>query len=74
MDRAEAEAIYDSGRDACVQFILDLATRVQQLDERLVRLETQARQDSRTCSPPPSQDPPETRSQRRAEARAKARS
>ena len=25
MDRAEAEAIYDSGREACVQFILDLA-------------------------------------------------
>jgi hypothetical protein len=24
MDRAEAEAIYDSGREACVEFILDL--------------------------------------------------
>jgi hypothetical protein len=34
VERAEAEAIYDSGRDACVQFILDLASRVQQLDER----------------------------------------
>ena len=73
MERAEAEAIYDSGRDACVQFILDLAARVQQLDERLARLEAQTRQDSRTSSKPPSQDPPKTRAQRRAEARAKAK-
>ncbi|MGP0035541.1 MAG: DUF6444 domain-containing protein, partial [Solirubrobacteraceae bacterium] len=54
MDRVEAEAIYDSGREACVQFILDLASRVQQLDQRLERLEAQARQDSRTSSKPPS--------------------
>ena len=73
MDRAEAEAIYDSGREACVQFILDLASRVQQLDQRLERLEAQARQDSRTSSKPPSTDPPKTRAQRRAEARAKAK-
>jgi transposase len=73
MDRAEAEAVYDSGREACVQFILDLATRVQRLDERLARLEAQARQDSRTSSRPPSSDPPRTRAQRRAEARAKAK-
>ena len=73
MDRAEAEAIYDSGRDACVQFILDLAARVQQLDERLMRLEAQGRQDSRTSSMPPSSDSPKTRAQRRAEARAKAK-
>jgi transposase len=73
MERAEAEAIYDSGRDACVQFILDLAARVRQLDERLARLEAQARQDSRTSSRPPSSDPPKTRAQRRAEARARAK-
>jgi transposase len=73
VDRAEAEAIYDSGREACVQFILDLASRVRQLDERLERLEAQARQDSRTSSRPPSLDPPKTRAQRRAEARAKAK-
>ena len=35
MDRAEAEAIYDSGREACVEFILDLAGRVKQHEERL---------------------------------------
>jgi transposase len=73
MERAEAEAIYDSGRDACVQFILDLDSRVQQLDERLVRLEARTREALRTSSKPPSQDPPKSRGQRRAEARAKAK-
>jgi len=73
MDRAEAEAIYDSGREACVQFILDLAARVREMDERLSRLEAQARQDSRTSSKPPSMDPSKSRAQRRAEARAKAK-
>jgi len=73
MDRAEAEAIYDSGRDACVDFILDLAGRFAEHEDRLKRLEDQGRQDSRTSSKPPSQDPPKTRQQRRAEARAKAK-
>ncbi|MGZ6617743.1 MAG: IS66 family transposase [Solirubrobacteraceae bacterium] len=73
MERAEAEAIYDAGREVCVQFILDLAARVEALEERLSRLEAQARQDSRTSSKPPSLDPPKTRAQRRAEARAKAK-
>ena len=54
MDRAEAEAIYDAGREACVEFILDLAGRVEQHEDRLKRLEEQARQDSRTSSKPPS--------------------
>jgi len=73
MDRAEAEAIYDSGREACVQFIVDLANRFAQHEDRLKRLEEQARQDSRTSSRPPSADPSQTRAQRRAEARAKAK-
>ena len=73
MDRAEAEAIYDAGRETCVQFMLDLAARVEALEERLSRLEAQARQDSRTSSRPPSSDPPKTRAQRRADARAKAK-
>ena len=73
MERAEAEAIYDAGREVCVEFILQLAARVEQLEERLVRLEALARQDSRTSSKPPSTDPPKTRAQRRAEARARAK-
>jgi transposase len=56
-----------------VQFILDLAARVELHEDRLRRLEAQARRDSRTSSRPPSSDPPRTRRQRRAEARAKAR-
>jgi transposase len=73
MDRAEAEAVYDAGREVCVEFILELAARVEQHEERLARLEAQVRQDSRTSSKPPSSDPPRTRAQRRAEARAKAK-
>ena len=73
MDRAEAEAVYDSGREACVEFILELANRFVQHEDRLKRLEEQARQDSRTSSRPPSMDPPKSRAQRRAEARAKAK-
>ena len=73
MDRAEAEAIYDAGRDVCVQFILDLAAGCRSIEERLSGLEAQARQDSRTSSKPPSMDPPKSRAERRAEARAKAK-
>jgi transposase len=73
MDRAEAEAIYDGGRERCVGFMLQLAASVERLEERIRRLEEQARRDSRTSSKPPSQDPPKTRQQRRAEARAKAK-
>jgi transposase len=77
MDRAQAEAVYDSGREACVEFLLELTSGYEEqiagLEERIRRLEEQARRDSRTSSKPPSQDPPKTRQQRRAEARAKAK-
>ena len=73
MERSEAEAIYDAGRDVCVRVILDLAAEVEQHSERLRRLEELARRDSRTSSTPPSQDPPKTRAERRAQARAKAK-
>jgi transposase len=73
MDRAEAEAIYESGRVVCVELILSLAAGVERHEDGLRRLEEQARQDSRTSSRPPSMDPPKTRAQRRAEARAKAK-
>jgi hypothetical protein len=61
MDRVDAEAIYDSGRVACVEFILDLVGRFAQHEDRLKRLEEQARRDSRTSSKPPSADPPKSR-------------
>jgi hypothetical protein len=31
MDRAEAEAVYDAGREACVEFLLELAKTTAQL-------------------------------------------
>ena len=77
MDRAEAEAVYDAGREACVEFLLELTSgydaQIARLEERIRRLEEQARRDSRTSSKPSSTDPPMTRQQRRAEARAKAK-
>jgi transposase len=77
VERLEAEAIYDAGRDACVEFLLELDSRfereVGQLRERVARLEEQERRDSRNSSSPPSQDPPKTRAERRAEARVKAK-
>ncbi len=80
MERAEAEAIYDSGRERCVDFILELARGFEQLsaanarvEARVARLEEQTRSSSRNSSKPPSQDPPKSRKQRRAEARAKAK-
>jgi transposase len=77
MDRAAAEAVYDQGREACVAFVLELTSaydaQIAGLEERLRRLEVAARQDSRTSSTPPSQDPPKSRQQRRAEARLKAK-
>ena len=87
VERAEAEAVYDSGRERCVEFVLELARGLERLtvesarveersarvEERLRRLEEQTRSDSRNSSTAPSADPPKTRQQRRAEARAKAK-
>ena len=54
MDRAAAEAVYDQGREGCVAFLLELTSaydaQIAGLEERLRRLEVQARQDSRTSS------------------------
>lgn len=54
MERAEAEAIYDAGREAVVALLL-------RLDERVSELERRLGQTSRNSSMPPSQDPPGTR-------------
>ena len=77
MERAEAEAIYDSGREACVEFLVEMTARyerhITRLEARIERLEEQAGQSSRNSSKPPSQDPPKTRQERRRQARAKAK-
>lgn len=80
MERSEAEAIYDSGRERCVEVVIELAGmlgRVQgqceRLEERVRRLEEQLRKDSSNSSSPPSQDPPASRAERRAVAREEAK-
>lgn len=57
MDRAEAEAIYDAGREACVEVLLALGKRVEQLERRVERLEEELRRNSDNSSLPPSADP-----------------
>lgn len=73
MERSEAEAIYDSGREACVEFLMGVADRQLRLEERLRAVEQKASASSRNSSQAPSTDAPKTRQQRRAEAREKAK-
>ena len=72
MERAEAEAIYDQGRDVVVRVLVELSAqnerlvgqveqltaRVARQEERIGQLERQAKRSSRNSSRPPSQDPP----------------
>ncbi len=66
MERAEAEAVYDAGRDACVEFLVELTARherqIARLEARLERLEEKLRESSENSSRPPSTDPPGMRS------------
>jgi len=73
VERSEAEAIYDSGREACVEFLMGVRDRQLRLEERLRVLEAKASASSRNSSSPPSTDAPKTRQQRRVEAREKAK-
>ena len=73
MERSEAEAIYDSGREACVEFLMGVMDQQLRSEERLQTLEQKTSASSRTSSSPPSADVPKTRQQRRAEAREKAK-
>lgn len=73
MDRGEAEAIFDAGRERCVEVLLELAGRVRGLEDRVGRVEARRAGSSRNSSTPPSADAPQTRQQRRALAREKAK-
>ena len=73
MERAEAEAIYDAGRERCVEVLLELSGQLRAFEERLSRLERERGSTSRNSSIPPSQDQPGTRQERRALAREKAK-
>jgi transposase len=58
VDRAEAEAIYDAGREVVVEVLLRMDRRIQQLEARVEKLERELSKSSRNSSRPPSSDPP----------------
>jgi transposase len=65
VDRAEAEAIYDAGREVVVEVLLRMDEQIRRLEERVARqderiaeLERKLNRDSRNSSAPPSSDPP----------------
>ena len=65
MERAEAEAIYEQGREVVVAVLLRMDEQIQRLEkrvaqqeERIAQLERQVRRSSRNSSQPPSADPP----------------
>lgn len=66
MERAEAEAIYDAGRDVVVEVLLRMDRQIQQLTGRVERLEAELRKSSRNSSAPPSSDPPATKKRYKA--------
>lgn len=65
MERADAEAIYEQGREAVVAVLLRMDEQIGRLerrvavqDERIAKLERRGKRSSRNSSQPPSQDPP----------------
>jgi transposase len=65
VERSEADAIYDQGRDVVVEVLLRMDAQIQALservarqDERISQLERRLAQNSRNSSQPPSQDRP----------------
>jgi transposase len=70
VERAEAEAIYEAGREAVVEVLLAMDRRIRQLEARVEKLERELAKNSRNSSLPPSSDPPG----KRRPARGKDRS
>jgi transposase len=80
MERAEAEAIYEQGRETVVAVLLalsaqnallgrqlaELSERLAKQDERIAELERRLNRNSSNSSTPPSQDPPGAPKRRRA--------
>ena len=65
MDRSEAEAIFDQGREVVVAVLLRMDEQIRRLEERVARqderigqLERRLNRNSRNSSAPPSSDPP----------------
>jgi transposase len=65
VERSEAEAIYDAGRQAVVEVLLRMDRRIQQLEARVGKLERELKRGSGNSSAPPSSDPPSKRRPRR---------
>jgi transposase len=67
--REDIEAIYDRGKEATIDFIVQLILKVEELTARVTELEKQLSKDSHNSSKPPSSDglrkKPKTRSSRR---------
>jgi transposase len=67
VERVEAEAIYEQGKDVVVAVLLRMDEQIQRLekrvaqqDERIAQLERRVGRNSRNSSQPPSTDPPST--------------
>jgi transposase len=58
VERSEAEAIYDAGREVVVEVLLRMDRQIEQLTARVDRLERELGKNSRNSSQPPSQDRP----------------
>jgi Family of unknown function (DUF6444) len=58
VERSEAEAIYDAGREVVVEVLLRMDRQIQQLTARVDRLERELAKNSRNSSQPPSSDRP----------------
>jgi transposase len=73
VERAEAEAIYEQGREAVVAVLLALAARIDAQDAQIAKLaarveelERRLKRNSQNSSTPPSQDPPGAPKRKRA--------
>ena len=66
MERADAEAIYDAGREVVVEVLLRMDRQIGRLTERVERLERELAKNSRNSSRPPSSDAPGTKQPRGA--------
>jgi Family of unknown function (DUF6444) len=65
VEREEAEAIYDAGRETVVAVLLRMDEQIQQLSEQVAKqgeqiaeLQRRLSRNSQNSSTPPSQDPP----------------
>jgi transposase len=79
VERAEAEAIYDSGRETVVAVLLRMDEQIQQLSkqvakqgEQIAELQRRLSRNSQNSSWPPSQDPPGSPERKRPDPSGRA--